>query len=125
MYTAGRADADDAFNAERAEQFVRIDPDGRHAHAARHDGDTFSLIVSGISLNAAHIIHQFRTVKEGVGDHFGAERIPRHQNGFGEVFGAADDMRSQIELLHGNLLIIMTSDGIIIYKSARLNKEIA
>ena len=47
-------DADDLVDIVEVEQFIGINADGRHAHAAAHDGDFFPFIGTGI---AEHIKH--------------------------------------------------------------------
>ena len=90
---AGRTDADDVFHAIEMEQLVGIDANGGNAHAGRHDRHRLVLIQTGIALNAANVIDQLGLGQKGVGDELRAQRIARHQHGFGKISGVAADMR--------------------------------
>ena len=67
---AGGAHADDVFHAVEVEQFRGIDADGRHAHAAGHDGDALAVVIAGIALNAAGVVDQHSVGEVVFGNEF-------------------------------------------------------
>ena len=86
----GRTDADDVLDAVLGVQLIGIDADGRHAHAAAHHADGAALVSTRIAKHTAHIGDEARIFKKGLRNEFGAQGVPRHQDGFGKiaVFGA-------------------------------------
>ena len=82
---AGGADTDDVLHAEEVEQLVGVDADGGHAHAGGHDGDLDALIVAGVALNAADIVHKNGVFQEIFSDELGPQGVAGHQHGLAEA----------------------------------------
>ena len=98
---AGGADADDVVHIVELEQLIRIDADGRHAHAAAHHADGAALIGAGKAQHAAHTGHLTHILQEGVGNELGAQRVTGHEDRLGEIalFGAVVRGRHRTSLL--------------------------
>ena len=111
---AGGTDADDPLHAEDVEQLVGIDADGRHAHAAGHDGYALALKIARIALHAAHVVHQLPIGQVRFGNEFGAQRIARHEHGAGKILRRAGNVGGQIGGGHENpsLRCVGLDDGV-------------
>ena len=82
---AGRADADDVFHTVLRVQLPRIDADGGHAHAAAHHRYRRTLIGARIAQHAPYIRYEPRVLQKRLGNELCAQRVARHQHGFGKI----------------------------------------
>ena len=89
---SGRADPHNGFHAVKAEQLVRVNGHGGHAHAAGHDGNALALVQPGVSLHAAHVVDQPRVGQQALRDEPGAERVAGHQDGGRKIARHGADM---------------------------------
>lgn len=93
IYDTGGSDADNVLHIIKVIQLIRIDSDGRHAHARCHHGHFFSIVSSGVALNTTHIVHQHSILKERVSNELCPKRVTRHQNSFGKIARFCRNMR--------------------------------
>ena len=59
---------------------MRIQRQGRNAHAGAHDRNLFALKQAGVSQHSTDIIEQYRILQIMLSDILRAERITRHQH---------------------------------------------
>ncbi|MNI40711.1 hypothetical protein D3C73_949460 [compost metagenome] len=93
--TLGRpqaADADDALDPKVIHQLVGVEHHGGDPHAVAHHRDALALVVAGVTQHVAHIGHLARIGQKGLGDIAGPQRIPRHDDGLGEIARVGIDM---------------------------------
>src|SRR5699024_9588637 len=105
----GRTDADDVLDAVLGVQFIGIDADGRHAHAAAHDADGTAPVSTGVAEHAAHVGDEAGVLQKGLGNEFGAQRVAGHEDGLGKiaVFGAVMRGRHSHTLLYHRFVPIV------------------
>ena len=85
VYCPCRTYADYVFHSVKVEKFVTVNSDRGHSHAACHHGNSLSVVISRVALNATHVVYQFCVGKEVFGNKFGTQRISRHKYGFCEI----------------------------------------
>ena len=73
-----RAHSNYSFHAVKIEQLIAVDSYRRHAHARRHNGNAFAVVVAGVALNAADVVNQNDVRQKVFCDKFCAKRIARH-----------------------------------------------
>ena len=70
----------DRLNPIEGEKLMRIQRQGRNAHAGAHDRNLFALKQAGVSQHSTDIIEQYRILQIMLSDILRAERITRHQH---------------------------------------------
>ena len=79
------AHTDDVFHIKEVEQLVGINADCRHTHTGSHDRNLHALIVTGVTIDTADVVHQNRVLQEVLCNKLGTQRITRHQNSLTEA----------------------------------------
>ena len=89
MDGTGRADTHNVLHIKYVIQFMGV-------NAGRHNGNSGTFIKSGVSLNAADVVHQFGIFQKVFCNEFGAQRITGHQYRLSEVPRSCLNVRSRI-----------------------------
>ena len=92
------ANADYLLNIIKIEKLVGIDTDRGHSHSTALNRNALALIKSGVAKHIANSVVANYIGEIGFGYYLCAQRIARHQNGFGKVAWFCGNMKKDVEI---------------------------
>ena len=100
---AARTYANDCFNAIKIEEFVRVDADGRNAHAVSHHRNALAVVGTRETEHTAHVVELYRIFQIAFSHQFGAQRVAGHDDGFGNFAVLCPNVRGWCVFSHSIL----------------------